>query len=104
MRAAIKILHRVAALLFPEIASRVKQDISSSWRKIPVHEWYEGNHPGTALLGTGSRLDETVLARLRSEHNRAQQHMMGLKVYPTLSELQCDTSRSCPRLGLHWLP
>ncbi|GFV67085.1 hypothetical protein TNCV_1078651 [Trichonephila clavipes] len=24
-----------------QIATRAKQDVSSSWRQVPVHEWYE---------------------------------------------------------------
>ncbi|GFU64546.1 hypothetical protein TNCV_304851 [Trichonephila clavipes] len=55
MRAAVKILHMVTAFTFSEIATRVKQDISSSWRQAPIHERYEGNRPGAVLLGTGSR-------------------------------------------------
>ncbi|GFT72026.1 hypothetical protein TNCV_2516481 [Trichonephila clavipes] len=51
-----------------EIATRVKQDISSPWSQDPVHELYEGNHPGAALLGTNRRRYETTLARLRSGH------------------------------------
>ncbi|GFX25375.1 hypothetical protein TNCV_1423601 [Trichonephila clavipes] len=39
-----------------------------------VHEWYEG--PGAALLGTGSRREET---RLRSGHTPAQRHVTVLK-------------------------
>ncbi|GFY35565.1 transposable element Tcb2 transposase [Trichonephila clavipes] len=50
--------YRVAAC----ITTRVKQDISSSWRQAPVHEWYDGNRPGVTLLGTSSRRDETTFA------------------------------------------
>ncbi|GFT67411.1 RNase H domain-containing protein [Trichonephila clavipes] len=67
-------------LTFSEIATRVKQDVSSSWKQVPVHEWYEGNHPGAALLEIGSRRDETTLARFRSGHTRVQRHVAGLKV------------------------
>ncbi|GFX62259.1 uncharacterized protein TNCV_3306331 [Trichonephila clavipes] len=67
---------------FSEIATRVQQDISSTWRQTPVHGWYEGNHHGAALLGTRNRQDETTLARLRSGHTRVQRHVAGLKVYP----------------------
>ncbi|GFW61025.1 transposable element Tc3 transposase [Trichonephila clavipes] len=35
-----------------------------------------------ALLGTGSRREETTLARFRSGHTRAQQHEAGPKVFP----------------------
>ncbi|GFV63900.1 RNase H domain-containing protein [Trichonephila clavipes] len=55
-------------LTFSEIATRVKHGISSYWRQALVHEWYEGNRPGAALLGTSSRRDETTLASLRSGH------------------------------------
>ncbi|GFU08165.1 hypothetical protein TNCV_3766181 [Trichonephila clavipes] len=58
----------------------VKQDVSSSWKQAPLHEWFEGNHP--VLLGTVSRRDETSLARFRSGHTRAQRHVAVLKVYP----------------------
>ncbi|GFU62063.1 hypothetical protein TNCV_4892821 [Trichonephila clavipes] len=47
----------------------------------PVHEWFEGNRLGAALLWTSSRRHETTLARLLSGHTRAQRHMAGLKVY-----------------------
>ncbi|GFV33090.1 RNase H domain-containing protein [Trichonephila clavipes] len=49
---------RGGCLTLSEIATRVKQDISSSWRQAHVHEW------------------------LRSEHIRAQRHMTGFKAYP----------------------
>ncbi|GFU84479.1 hypothetical protein TNCV_1567541 [Trichonephila clavipes] len=49
----------VSCLTFSEIASWVKQDVSSSWRQAFVHEW------------------------LRSGHTRAQRHVAGLKVYPS---------------------
>ncbi|GFV15709.1 RNase H domain-containing protein [Trichonephila clavipes] len=60
---------------FSEIATRVKQDISSSWQQASVHEWYEG----PALLGAGSRRDQTTLARLRSGHTGVQRHVVVLK-------------------------
>ncbi|GFT32845.1 RNase H domain-containing protein [Trichonephila clavipes] len=50
-------------LAFSEIATRVK--VFSSW-KDPAYEWHEGNHPCAVLLGTGSRRDETTLARFQS--------------------------------------
>ncbi|GFV72075.1 uncharacterized protein TNCV_2460081 [Trichonephila clavipes] len=93
-----------AYLTFLEIATRVKQDISSSWRQAPVHEWYERNLPGAALLGTSSRREETSFARLLSGHTRSLRHVEGLQSLKSLSELQCEPSRSCPHLGLHWLP
>ncbi|GFY27294.1 hypothetical protein TNCV_2069141 [Trichonephila clavipes] len=57
----------------------------------PVHEWYEGNHPGAALLGTRSRGDGTTLARFRSGHLELNGMWWDL---PFLSELQCYPSRS----------
>ncbi|GFW19389.1 hypothetical protein TNCV_1602831 [Trichonephila clavipes] len=48
----------------------------------PLQEFYEGNRPGATLLGTSSRRDETILARLRSGHTRAQWYVAGLKFYP----------------------
>ncbi|GFY11590.1 uncharacterized protein TNCV_4230591 [Trichonephila clavipes] len=56
---------------FSEIVSWVKQ-ITSSWRQDPIHERYEGNCPGVALLWTSRRRDGTILARFRSGHTRAQ--------------------------------
>ncbi|GFW05755.1 RNase H domain-containing protein [Trichonephila clavipes] len=66
-------------LTFSEIATRFKQDISSSWKQTPVDEWYEGNCPGAALLGTSIRSDETTHAWFRNGHTRAQRHVAGLK-------------------------
>ncbi|GFX34561.1 hypothetical protein TNCV_3657991 [Trichonephila clavipes] len=34
-----------------EIATRVKQHISFSWRQAFIHEWYEGGRPGAVYLG-----------------------------------------------------
>ncbi|GFV52023.1 hypothetical protein TNCV_1323761 [Trichonephila clavipes] len=59
-------------LTFSEIATGVKQDTCSSWRQAPVHEWFEGNHPGAALLWTSSRRIETIFARLHRGHTIAQ--------------------------------
>ncbi|GFY06235.1 uncharacterized protein TNCV_2680291 [Trichonephila clavipes] len=64
-----------SCLTSSEITTRVKQDISSSLRQAPVHEWYEGNRPGADLLGT-------TLFRLRSGYIPAQRHVVGLKSYP----------------------
>ncbi|GFV42391.1 putative transposable element [Trichonephila clavipes] len=50
--------------------------------KTPTHEWYEGNRPGAALLGTSSRRDEATHWTLLSGHTRAQRHVAGLKIYP----------------------
>ncbi|GFV24269.1 uncharacterized protein TNCV_685491 [Trichonephila clavipes] len=55
----------------------------------------------TVRVGTSSRRDETFLVRLRSGHTGAQRHLTGL---PSVSELQCESSRSFPHLGLYWLP
>ncbi|GFT44885.1 hypothetical protein TNCV_463001 [Trichonephila clavipes] len=65
-----------------QIAICVKQDISSSWRQAPIYEWYEGNRPGAALIGTSSWQDETILARLGSGLTQAQSHVAGFEVYP----------------------
>ncbi|GFW85803.1 RNase H domain-containing protein [Trichonephila clavipes] len=56
-----------ACLTFSEIATQVKQDISSSW--------------SVAFLRTGSRRDETTLVRFNSGHTGAQWHVESLKVY-----------------------
>ncbi|GFW17568.1 HTH_Tnp_Tc3_2 domain-containing protein [Trichonephila clavipes] len=40
------------------------------------------NIQGAALLGSNSRRDETILAKLRSGHTQVQQLGAGLKVYP----------------------
>ncbi|GFV34168.1 RNase H domain-containing protein [Trichonephila clavipes] len=89
-----------------EIATRVKQDVNSSWKQAPVHEWCKGNHPDAALLGTGSKRDETTLTGFRSGHTRAQWHVAGFKVYPSCPKCSMPpaSSRSCPDLGLYWLP
>ncbi|GFW82536.1 hypothetical protein TNCV_1794291 [Trichonephila clavipes] len=63
-----------------EIATRVKQDINSYWKLALVQQWYEGNHPGAALLGTGNRREEINIARLRSGHTQAEWHVVGLKI------------------------
>ncbi|GFU97041.1 hypothetical protein TNCV_1423411 [Trichonephila clavipes] len=81
-------------LAFSEIATRIKQDISSSWRQAPVHEWYEGNHPGTVLLETGTKRDQTALARFRSEHTSPKWHVEGLKVYPSCPN--CNAIQDAP--------
>ncbi|GFX16810.1 RNase H domain-containing protein [Trichonephila clavipes] len=81
-------------LIFSEIVTRVKQDVRSSWKQAPVHEWYEGNHPGTTLLGTCSRRDETTLARFCNGHTRAQRHVAGLKVYPSCPN--CNVTQAAP--------
>ncbi|GFX40743.1 catalase [Trichonephila clavipes] len=95
---------RGSCLTFSETATRVKQNVSSSWKQAPLHEWYEGNHPSAALLGTGSRRDETTLARFRSGHTRAQWHVVGLKVYPSCPNCnvtQCAPARIMACIGCH---
>ncbi|GFV67764.1 uncharacterized protein TNCV_4624441 [Trichonephila clavipes] len=57
-------------LTFSEIATRVKQDISSSWRQAPVQKW------------------------LRSGHTRDQKHAVGLKVYPPCPN--CNVTEAAP--------
>ncbi|GFW96764.1 uncharacterized protein TNCV_2848201 [Trichonephila clavipes] len=79
---------RGGCITFLKIATRVIQDISSSWRWAPVHEWYEEKRPDAALLGTDSRRDETIFARLRSGHTRVQRQVAGLQSLPFLAELQ----------------
>ncbi|GFT53579.1 RNase H domain-containing protein [Trichonephila clavipes] len=59
-------------LTFSEISTRIKQDISSSWRQASVHEWYERNRPHAAMIGASNRRDELIFARLRTECSRAQ--------------------------------
>ncbi|GFU21537.1 hypothetical protein TNCV_3827411 [Trichonephila clavipes] len=70
-----------------ELATRVKQDASSSWKQTPVHEWYEGNHSGAALLGTNNRRDKNNLARGVSQWTYSSSTACGggLKVYPSCS-------------------
>ncbi|GFV16305.1 hypothetical protein TNCV_999861 [Trichonephila clavipes] len=69
-------------LTFSEIATRVKLDISSSWKKAPYMSGMKGTVLMLLLLGTGSRQDETTPAILRSGHTVAQWHVTSLKVYP----------------------
>ncbi|GFV67003.1 integrase catalytic domain-containing protein [Trichonephila clavipes] len=80
--------------ILSEIATRFKQDVSSSWKQAPVDEWYEGIHPGAAFLGTGSRRDETTLVRFFNEHTRAQWHVAGLKIYPSCPN--CNVIQAAP--------
>ncbi|GFW51639.1 hypothetical protein TNCV_4213151 [Trichonephila clavipes] len=82
MRAAIKILHMVAALLFQKLlpgSNKISVPLGS---RCPVHECYEGNCPGAVLLGESNRRVETTLPRLHSGHTRVQWHEACLKVYP----------------------
>ncbi|GFW18712.1 hypothetical protein TNCV_1369661 [Trichonephila clavipes] len=59
-----------------------------------VHERYERNYPGAALLRKGSRRDETTLSKFRSRHTRAQRHVAGLKVYPSCPD--CNVIQAAP--------
>ncbi|GFV27590.1 hypothetical protein TNCV_2295051 [Trichonephila clavipes] len=79
---------------FSEIATRVKQHVSSSWRQAPIYEWYEGYRPVAALNGTINRRDETILARLRRGHTRAQRRVTRLKVHPLCSN--CNVTQAAP--------
>ncbi|GFT71241.1 RNase H domain-containing protein [Trichonephila clavipes] len=83
-----------AYLTFVEIVTRIKQNISPSWKKVPVHEWYVGNRPGTALLRTSGRRDDTTLARLHSGHIRVQRHEAELEVYPSCRN--CNVTQDAP--------
>ncbi|GFY25616.1 hypothetical protein TNCV_2487361 [Trichonephila clavipes] len=44
-----------------EIATEIKQDISSSWMQASVHEWYEGNRRSAAFTEAGSRRVKLLL-------------------------------------------
>ncbi|GFW96906.1 uncharacterized protein TNCV_2160411 [Trichonephila clavipes] len=70
-----------SCLTFSEIATRVKQDIRSSWIQAPVHQRYEENRPGAALIETSSGRNEAILARLSNGHTRTQPHVASLTVY-----------------------
>ncbi|GFX62757.1 hypothetical protein TNCV_3350831 [Trichonephila clavipes] len=63
MEAAIKILHMVAALPFQKLLLESNKISVPLGGRPPYKKWYEGNHPGAALLGTGSGRDETTLVR-----------------------------------------
>ncbi|GFV03853.1 hypothetical protein TNCV_481971 [Trichonephila clavipes] len=54
----------------------------------------------TGAAGTSSRLDEIILASLRSGHTPAQQHVAGLKVCLLCLNFATDPIRSCPHLDL----
>ncbi|GFW66448.1 hypothetical protein TNCV_3309671 [Trichonephila clavipes] len=88
VRTAINIIYMVAALLLQKLLpGSNKTPILLEWmvsfiQLMSVHELYEGNRPGAALLGANSKRDETSLARLHSGHTRAQRHVVGLIVYP----------------------
>ncbi|GFX55709.1 hypothetical protein TNCV_3427801 [Trichonephila clavipes] len=71
---------------------------SSSWRQTFAYEWYDGKRPGAALLGTSSRRDETILARLSSEHTPAQRLEAGLKVFPPSPN--CNVTQASPAHNL----
>ncbi|GFT99359.1 hypothetical protein TNCV_76751 [Trichonephila clavipes] len=53
-----------------------------------------GRLNSAALLGTSSRQDETILARLRSGHTRAQRHEAFFKAYPPC--LNCNETQATP--------
>ncbi|GFW48503.1 hypothetical protein TNCV_1110621 [Trichonephila clavipes] len=59
-----------------KIANQVKRDISFSGGQAPVHEWYEGNRSGAALIGASRRRDQAILlVWLRGGQTRAQRHV-----------------------------
>lgn len=81
-------------LTYSEIASRVKKDITQSWKQPPMNDWYETKHPGASLIGTQNRLFDTCLARLRSGHIRSQRHVGGIKVFPLCPK--CTKTQAAP--------
>ncbi|GFV81723.1 uncharacterized protein TNCV_1703781 [Trichonephila clavipes] len=78
-------------------AVRVEQDISYSKRQAPVHEWYEGNCPGAALLGRSSRRDEIIPARLRCGHTQSQRRVLKFTLLVRIAMLPK------PLLPVSWL-
>ncbi|GFV30673.1 hypothetical protein TNCV_3931951 [Trichonephila clavipes] len=85
------------------LAANHPHKLSKNWKEL----FWKRNCLGGALIGTNSRRDETILARLHTGHTGAQQHEADFKAYSLLSELQCDPICSCqqlPHLGLYYLP
>ncbi|GFV72613.1 hypothetical protein TNCV_4937891 [Trichonephila clavipes] len=77
-------LIREGLMFARKISTRVKQDVSSTWREALVHEWYEGNHLVVTLLGTGSWRDETTLAKGYAVDILELKDMLGFLRFPLL--------------------
>ncbi|GFT54256.1 hypothetical protein TNCV_2467631 [Trichonephila clavipes] len=94
MRAGIKIMCMVVALLFQKLLHESNK-MSVPRQSRPL---YKSGMKKTILVatlfGTGNRRDETVLARFRSRHTRAQWHVAGLKVYPSCTK--CNVTQDNP--------
>lgn len=73
-----------AVFFFSELASRVKLEITSSWRRVPIHEWYDCRRPGAALNEVNNRKEQTGLAGIGSGHFMlyCMRRASGFKVYP----------------------
>ncbi|GFU62242.1 hypothetical protein TNCV_4859571 [Trichonephila clavipes] len=80
-------------LTFSKIVTRVKQDVSSSWKQPPVHEWYEGNHPGAALLGTAVARLKLLLLLL----SQAKQHQVNLVTAVPSKAAPGQSCYCCPK-------
>ncbi|GFX98489.1 hypothetical protein TNCV_4002581 [Trichonephila clavipes] len=76
----------------------------------PDHKQYEENRSGTALIGTLSRRDETILVRPRSEYTRVRRHVvkfillaqsaMPLLLMPTFWLVSVAIRASCSQIQL----
>ncbi|GFT58767.1 hypothetical protein TNCV_4237241 [Trichonephila clavipes] len=80
----------VAALLFQELLQKSNKMLFPLGS---IHEWNEGNNPGAALLGIGSRRDETTFVRCIG-HTQDQWHLADLKVYPSCPN--CNLTQAAP--------
>ncbi|GFY26843.1 hypothetical protein TNCV_4375891 [Trichonephila clavipes] len=63
---------------------------------------FEGNRPGAALIGTSSKRDETILAKLCCGLIRIQWYVAGLKVYPAC--LNYNMTQVTPAHILYYSP
>ncbi|GFV47478.1 uncharacterized protein TNCV_885501 [Trichonephila clavipes] len=102
VRAAIKIPFLVAALLFQKLLHESNKTSVPLGSRTLVHEWYEGNHPGAALLGTGSKRDETTLDcstylhKKRKEKGRTKRtHEKDAHTVPPTQEEKALESNGC---------
>ncbi|GFV84748.1 hypothetical protein TNCV_4297301 [Trichonephila clavipes] len=84
----VKILHMVAALLFQKLLHKSNEISDPLGSSTPIHV---GNHPGAALLGKGSKREETTFTRFRSGQTPAQRHV--LKVSPCPN---CNLTQAAP--------
>lgn len=81
-QAALGVLLSTAVFFSSEMASQAKCHINFSCRRPLIHDWYDWNHPGAALVGARSMGEQTALAILNSVHLHALPHLSSIKFYP----------------------